>query len=239
MQKYPKFKTMHIRTLLNFQSTYARLAGIACLVLIGLSVSPLVATGQSRFKAGIVAGLTAFQIDGDNSAGFNKLGLQGGFRGIALLRKNMDISFDMLFTQRGSQSQLIRDQYAPYFSFTTNHVEVPVQFHIRDWLVEYDDAKENFYRVSLDGGFSYARLIGYKFSGEPNGMDRVAAGNYMRKNDFSLQLGISYFFSRHFGISVQYNHSLDFEYNPNNFNPAPLSKAWLSYGIYFQGIYLF
>lgn len=227
---------MHICTLLNFQSyRTACIISLFCLLSGALSAQ----SKPQVFKAGIVGGLTAFQIDGDNSAGFNKLGLQGGIRGIVLIKKNMDISFDMLFTQRGSQSQLLRDQYSPYFSFTLNNIEVPIQFHIRDWLVEDEDPKNNFYRVSLDGGFSYARQIGYTFKGDPNGMEVVAAGGYMKKNDVSVQLGISYYFSHHFGISAQYNHSLDYLYDPRGLNPAPLSKAWISYGIYFQGIYLF
>ena len=52
---------------------------------------------QQRFKAGVIAGVTASQIDGDASAGFHKVGLQGGLRGIVVLKPRQEASIEFLY----------------------------------------------------------------------------------------------------------------------------------------------
>jgi hypothetical protein len=196
---------------------------------------------QQRFAAGVIGGLTASQIDGDESAGYNKLGIQAGIRTIAHLGKKTDMSVEMLFSQRGCQSTLIKDQFDPFhFSLALNYVELPVQFHYKDWLVEYDDPKLNFYRVSANIGLSYARLINHKYDGEDNYfVYQVVESPYLKKYDLSILAGFSYFFSRHFGLTFRYNRSLLYMYDPRGVTQAPWSRAWNGHCLYFQGVYLF
>ncbi len=94
-------------------------------MLFALSFSAHAQRNQ-RFKAGILAGVTAAQIDGDASAGYNKVGLQAGLRGIVLLNQKQDASIEILFTQRGSRNEA---KTPPFFKTTLNYIEVPVQWH--------------------------------------------------------------------------------------------------------------
>ncbi|MCC7507153.1 MAG: hypothetical protein IT259_17735, partial [Saprospiraceae bacterium] len=64
----------------------------AVLLLLMLLPEGAIAQRQQRFKAGIIAGLTASQIDGDESAGYHKVGLQGGLRGVVILGGKQDAS---------------------------------------------------------------------------------------------------------------------------------------------------
>lgn len=200
---------------------------------------PVFLTAQSRFRAGIVAGVSASQIDGDNSAGYNKPGLVTGLRVLARLGTRTEGSIEMLFAQRGSQSEIIRDQYNPFnFSLTLNYVEVPIQWHYNDWLIEGDDASGDFYRVSFNAGLSYARFFSAKFNGEPNGIDRVANG-FVKKNDLSLLLGANFFFTKHFGITLRYVRGIGAIYNPKDWKTPPSPDAWLGHCIYLQAAYMF
>ena len=61
--------------------------------------------GQARFSAKAIAGLTASQIDGDASAGYHKVGLQGGLGVAARLKGKQSASIEFLFTQRGCRNQ--------------------------------------------------------------------------------------------------------------------------------------
>jgi hypothetical protein len=194
---------------------------------------------QQRFKGGVVLGLTASQIDGDLSAGYNKLGLTSGFRVNARLKERMDASVEMLFSQRGAQSELIKDEFNPFnYSLTLNYIEVPVQWHYKDWLVEGDDASDNYYRVSFNAGLSYARFFGSRFKGEPNGISVVAA-DYLKKDDISFLLGANFFFNRHFGITFRYVRSIGLMYDARDWNPAPAARSWNGHCLYFQTCYLF
>ncbi|MFM7153100.1 MAG: hypothetical protein ACKOZV_03105, partial [Bacteroidota bacterium] len=115
------------------------------------------ASAQQRFRAGAVAGLVASQIDGDLSAGYNKVGLQTGIRVTGLLTQKTEASMEFLFSQRGSQSELVPGEYDLFpFSLRLNYVEVPVMWHYKDWLAEGSGNTE-YYKVSANLGFSYSR----------------------------------------------------------------------------------
>lgn len=207
--------------------------------VVFLFVGTAVVQAQPRFKAGAVAGLTASQIDGDLSAGYNKLGLQGGLRVAARLRARTEASMEFLFSQRGCQSELIKNKYDVFpFSLTLNYVEVPVQWHYKDWLIEGEDESKNFYRVAIGAGLSYARLIGTKIDDELSWLSGVAP-EYLKKNDFSVVIGINFFLNRHLGFTARFNRSIGFMYDPRDHNPAPASRAWNGHCLYFQTVYLF
>lgn len=229
MQKY--LKTITMRFYIKFKSC------IFLLFALFLTYSSVL-MAQPRFKAGGIAGLTASQIDGDLSAGYNKLGLQAGLRVIARLKEHTESSIEFLFSQRGCQSELIKNKFDNYpFSLTLNYVEVPLQWHYKDWLIEGDDESKNFYRVSFNAGLSYARLINAKVDDENSWLSGVAP-DYLKKNDFSFCLGFNFFVNRHFGFTVRYNRSIGFMYNPKNYDPAPASRAWNGHCLYFQTVYL-
>lgn len=192
---------------------------------------------QPRFRAGAVLGLTASQIDGDLSAGYNKLGIQAGMRVVARLQARTEASIEMLFSQRGCQNELIPSDFDPNpFALTLNYIEVPLQFHFKDWLVEYDDEKLNYYRASFNAGFSYARLFGSKVDDDFNWLNNVAPDK-LEKNDLSVVLGANFFANRHLGFTVRWNRSLVLLYDSRKH--AQGGKSWIGHCLYFQTVYMF
>lgn len=166
-------------------------------------------TAQRRFSAEAVAGLTASQIDGDQSAGFHKVGLQGGLGVATRLKGKQSASIQMLFTQRGCRNQ---PQVFPYFKTTLNYVEVPLQWHYADWLVEGEGRNDDWYRARFSAGLSFARLISYQNHYDDYGI--TAALPDLNSNSLCLVVGASIFTNRHIGFTFRYNRWLTPLYRP-------------------------
>jgi hypothetical protein len=186
-----------------------------------------------RFKAGIIAGLTASQIDGDASAGYHTVGLQAGLRGITVLKEKQQASVEILYTQRGCRHQ---PQTFPFFSTTLNYIEVPVQWHYSDWLVEASDDANNFYRVQLNIGASYARLLSFSEKYD-DGFGIAAALPDLNKNSICGMLGVTFYATRNLGFTFRWHRAINNLYTPNrggNFE-STLNEHFLA----FQTMFVF
>lgn len=189
-------------------------AAMRCVfVLLWLSLAilhPQVGFSQKRFKAGLLAGMTASQIDGDRSAGFLKVGWQAGGRGIVRLKPKQEASVELLYTQRGSRNEA----YAlPLFSLTLHYVEIPVQWHYFDWGV-YGPTGDDplFYRVQLNAGLSYAQLLNYREPFNESGIQ--AALPHLNTSSVSALLGATFFATQHIGFTARYQRGLNWLYRP-------------------------
>jgi hypothetical protein len=210
---------------------------IVALLSIVISSNAFSQSTPQRFKAGIIAGLTASQIDGDNLAGYDKLGLQGGLRGIILLKEKQDVSVELLFSQRGASTAIIPNKNTDNFALTLNYVEIPVQWHYKDWLIA-DEEKGDYYKASFNAGLSFARLIGNKISNKNSSVTRVVP-DLLAKNDFSFLVGVNIWANHHLGFTVRYVRSLGYMYNPKKWAMPPFAQAWNAHSLYFQTIYVF
>ena len=186
------------------------------------------AYGQ-RFKAGVVFGLNAAQIDGDNTAGFNKAGLHGGLRGVTVLGQKSEISFELLLSQRGSRAGLVAGNLNDPQKISLNYVEVPVIFNYKDWLDE-----DGWYKLNFSGGLSFGRLLGTKIQD----ISVDALSPFFNNNDLGILFGATFYINEHFGITARYTRSLTLLYN-NNKNTQINAKSLLSYFLTFRGVYMF
>lgn len=158
----------------------------------------------AQFSLNAVAGVTASQIRGDDLAGYDKLGLTGGLRLSTILKDKTDINIELLYSQRGSQSELSRNNSLPQVKINLDYVEIPVYLSLVDWYIEEDD----YYRVQVHGGFSYARLINSSTIDEVNGTIDLLAESF-NENDFAYLLGATYFVSPTLGITARYTRSIN------------------------------
>lgn len=201
-QKYPKFHTMRMNTL------YLQA------LLTTFFLLPTLAHSQQtpRFKAGIIAGVTASQIDGDESAGYHKIGLQAGLKGITILKPKQQASVEILYTQRGCRNE---PKTYPFYTTTLNFIEVPVQWHYSDWLVEGADEADNFYRVQFNIGASWSYLMGYKDKYE-DGFGIAAALPDLNKNNFFGMVGATFYATPHIGFTFRWQRAFNNIYKPGN-----------------------
>jgi Outer membrane protein beta-barrel domain len=232
-QMYPKSEIM-------IQPVFFRARPMAALLFFLFFFGIPFSRGQQqpRFKAGVIAGLTASQIDGDQSAGYNKIGLQAGLRGIARLTEKTEGSIEILFAQRGSQSELVQDAANPFaVSLTLNYVEVPVLWHYKDWFVEDDEG--GFYRVSINAGLSYARFINGRTKDDFSSLNALLP-DFIRKNELSYAVGANIFANRHLGFTFRFVRSIGFMYDPRDWPRPPVEgRPWNAHALYFQAVYLF
>jgi hypothetical protein len=170
-------------------------------------------TAQRTFQAGIIAGLTAAQLDGDLAYGFRQPGFQGGGRVAFFIRPKQQLSLEMTFTQRGSRQLEKPEIGIAGFNVRTNYIDIPVQWHYNDWKIG-DDGDE-YYKVSLNLGLFYGRLINWKASCTLPPCDffskRLELAN---KSDFGWLAGATYFVNQHLGVSMRYQRSILYLFNP-------------------------
>lgn len=164
---------------------------------------------QQRFKAGVIIGTNASQINGDDLAGYNKLGLRAGLRGLVDLGERSDLAIDILFSERGASSELFPNNMFLRRLVRTQYIEVPVLFIFRDWLSD-----EGHYKVHAAGGLSYGRL--FNSSVETFAVVEDEQENFS-DNDLSLVLGVGFAPTPKIEFAVRYNRSLIPLYNNQKF----------------------
>ncbi len=105
-------------------------------------------------SVGAVLGANFCQVDGDNYAGYHKVGLNAGGIGYLRLSKDWALSFELLYSQRGAKDNGVR--YSPIDSATlitkyrinTPYAEIPL-------MINYFDKHKSHFGT----GFSYSRLL--------------------------------------------------------------------------------
>ena len=188
---------------------------------------------EQRFKAGIILGFNASQIDGDRSAGYNKFGLVGGLSGVILISNRVDINVELLYSQRGSRSSLVMGNTNDPFTISTNYIEVPVLFNYKDWLNEEGE----YYKLHFHGGISYGRLISSNVDdGTPNS-NLVMAQEYFEKNDWSYMFGVTFYTGPHLAFTFRWSRSIGVLYFNNSANPGVPSLQ--NHLISFRALYMF
>src|SRR5689334_8356720 len=102
-----------------------------------------------RFKAGILAGLSATQISGDQLGGFDKAGIVAGGIVKTALSPKTDLAMEILYFQKGSKKNANPDNgdYSSYL-LRLNYFEVPL-------VVQWNYSK----RITLEVGPTFGSLV--------------------------------------------------------------------------------
>jgi len=180
---------------------------ILCLLLtVGNTCLSGVALAQeSPFRAGMLLGFNAAQIDGDELRGFDKAGLSLGARFGLVFSPRTELSMDLLYSQRGSQSRPSRDNSTLLNKYSLHYMEVPFLFHYKEWAAVTTD-ETAFYRLEVAGGLAYSRLIRARMQGNPfEGREEL-----LNQNDFSYILGFGFHASPVHSFHFRYTDSINF-----------------------------
>lgn len=168
-----------------------------CLLLASFSLE------AQTFKAGLILGLNASQIDGDDVGGYSNPGLRTGIRASTMFsNEKLQLDTDMLFSQRGSRPSANEVNIIGLdWSFRMDYVEVPVTLRYSDWYVEDGD----YYKVYAKGGLSYGRFFRSKHS------DLSPFRNideYINNNDLSITAGMGVYLKKHLQAEINYTRSI-------------------------------
>lgn len=160
------------------------------------------------FTATAIVGMNASQIDGDLTAGYNKIGLNVGAKAGVILAPKWEVGFEILFSQQGAQSPLIKGFPRRYYCHL-NYIEVPFLMHFKDWEVVNEQNKK-YHRFYFGVGASYNRLMGGKVLNdgilEFEGDELITQGDF-RRNHVMLMADINFFFTRNWGINLRYERA--------------------------------
>jgi len=158
-------------------------------------------------KGEAILGMNLSQVEGDEVNGFKKVGANLG-AGVMIpfgKRGRWDVSFETLFTQKGSKQ---KPQYndslnngiviTGEYKLNLNYVEVPV-------MVMFTDKEF----ISFGAGFSWARLVGVKEweHGELVDSTTLNSGTY-NKSDFSILADFRIRIYKALKFNLRYQYSL-------------------------------
>lgn len=137
---------------------------LSVIVLLAASFSPSRAQNPSSyyievprtFTGGVIFGTNLCQVDGDNYAGYYKVGINAGAVLYARLNDKFSTSLELLYSQKGSRSNMEKLSTNKLYTIvkqgiSLNYVEFPV-------MLNYFDKRKSH----LGAGLSYSRLISSK-----------------------------------------------------------------------------
>lgn len=190
---------------------------------------------SQRFSAAIVGGLNASQIDGDDLAGFDKVGLSGGVKAIMLFDSPVALNLEFLYNERGSRPDIFNPDYDPDLEINLKYAEMPVYLTYGDWWQE----ESEYYKVSVLGGLSYGRLIRATTIDNEFGsdIDYELLVPYFNENDISWILGFNYRMSPNWGVTARYTRGITPLFSPSKHNLG--GRRLLSYFLSFRFEYYF
>ena len=165
------------------------------------------------FYGGLIAGANFTQVDGDNYAGYYKVGVNAGGIVYTKFDEHFAASIEILYSQKGSVSnseQRAGTAYIYSYNFRLNYAEVPLQ------LCYFDKRRSHF-----GAGFSIARLVSVKESGEATGtfggntygahttFDNTFFDNYpVRKMDYNFIIGGNLHLWQGLFLNARFQYSL-------------------------------
>ena len=121
-------------------------------------ISVFIADAQN-IGGGLALGLNASQVDGDNYAGYHKMGLNIGVTGFIPVRDKMAISVEISLNQKGSTKRPHpQDPYGNSYKLRLDYLDIPVLFNFKD---------KN--KLIVAGGFSYGTIVRF---------DEIVNGTY-------------------------------------------------------------
>jgi hypothetical protein len=156
------------------------------------------------FYAGPIIGANFSQIDGDNYAGYNKIGFNAGGILYAHLANKVAVSMEILYSQKGARSTISKEAANRTFIInkykaTLSYAEVPIQ------LCFFDKRKSHF-----GAGFSYSQLIAGEETADVT--PTIAKPNFenypFKKMDVNLVLGGNLHLYKGFFLNFRFQYSL-------------------------------
>lgn len=149
-------------------------------------------TNAQTFGGGVFGGLSASQLDGDKSGGYNKAGLSFGIYTNAHLTQFVDAQLELKYIQKGSKWE---ENDVTFYHSKLNYIEMPLFLKYRFW--------EKF---SANIGIA----VGYlqKSTENKDGIGDEPADPPFNEFEFSGLAGIEYKFLKNFYFNVRFNYSI-------------------------------
>ena len=151
---------------------------------------------SQEFKAGILSGVLATQVDGDNMSGFYKAGYSGGifvYRDFAKLSR---FQAEILYSMKGSRTSP-KNTSPDFWQVSISHIDISVNYI-------YKLFETLHFRIGLTPS---VLLTSKEVS--PTGIEQNPnEAPAFRKFDLVGLIGTTYYFSDKFSLTWSYNYSM-------------------------------
>jgi hypothetical protein len=146
------------------------------------------------FEGGLILGMTASQVDGDNYSGFDKIGLTSGAYIQKELTNKSALKMELRYTQRGAYKKQ-EEQNPGIYKLGLHYAELPIMF-----IYSMSD------EVHIEAGFSPEI---YLFHKEENEDGEFREEDYPKFHRFGLgsNAGIMYKVGKNIFIGARYTYS--------------------------------
>lgn len=155
------------------------------------------------FYAGLLVGTNFAQVDGDNYAGYRKIGLNVGGIGYLQLKKHLALSWEILYSQKGAKGDFIRastiDSTLFYnYRIYANYAEIPL-------MINYFDQRKSHFGL----GASFSRLVsGTETATAVLGQAPDFNKYPFQKNNFDILAGAQLHLWKGLFLNVRFQYSL-------------------------------
>ena len=184
---------------------------------------------ERTFHGGLSLGTSFAQVDGDNFAGYHKVGIQAGGLLWIKLADGATFSMEMLYSQKGSRAALTQlpklgndlSTIITDYRIQLNYLEVPL-------AINYFDKQANHIGV----GLSYNQLVRSRETYRDqfyNLFEQDARLYPFRKYDVNLQLNAGAHLKGGFFLSIRYAYSMLSIRNSYNYitgRPQQFNNLW-------------
>ena len=185
-----------------------------------------------NFGGGVILGLSASQVGGDNLGGFNKAGLLTGVFANKSISELLSFQMEMTYIQKGSKNpNMNKPEHLNYLreDISSSYIEVPL-------LLQYNQSEI----LKIEGGVKLAYLIDGYYN---DYLGKIAYQNSSPfiKYDIGLLLGLDYAYSKNISLNTRISNSIlpigaEDYVHPSSFNSSRKGKynSVLSFAIHYN-----
>ena len=158
-----------------------------------LFVSLFITSNGQDFGASVLVGANFSQIDGDQFAGYNKLGLNVGIEIDRAINSDWEAAFEIRFSMKGSKKVIDPDVYEPTLRISYHYLEVPL-------IVKY---------TAIEALTPYSGIsVGVNVYNEREDNGIITEEEKLKSTEIGFILGATYNFTDEFGIDLRHSYSL-------------------------------
>ncbi len=166
-----------------------------------------------RFQGGLLFGLSAAQIDGDNLSGYNKAGLVAGAFVRTDFMEGAGMQLEIKYIGKGA-SDPVTEFDPDYSKIRLDYIEIPVLFY-------FNPGVKSFY---IEGGLAPAYLMQARVD---DGGGFINPEIPYHKLDIAAAGGVRYDIFEHFSVNARFSYSII----PLLDHPD-VQPTWYNYGPY-------
>ncbi len=165
-----------------------------------LSILLFIATSgfSQSFKGGLIGGLSASQISGDQLTGYNKAGIYAGGFVKLNLKEKYGFQIELAYIEKGSQKNARPNKGDPKsYKLSLQYVEIPfiLQYYFRP-------------KLTFEGGLFYSVFINSKEEDEYGLMTLPANHPKFKKGEFGGQIGLAYKITDKWDVNLRSSASI-------------------------------